>query len=91
VVAENFSNKAANLICRELELEYAVDWVRYWDVLNAYKNDKFVFLHLLDLHCDDMVEKFDDCSYNMTLKSHKTRPSPYIILSCNPKPGETSS
>ena len=89
VVAEHFSNKAADLICQELGFETSVDWVDYIDEEKYYIDhytEKTSYLLISDLRCEDKVMKFDDCSYNIK-RVITGELIPYIILSCNPKPG----
>ena len=95
VVAEHFSNKAADLICQELGFETSVDWVDYMDEEKYYDIDNYAkktsYLLISDLHCENKVMKLDDCSYNnrRVTNSHSSGELlPYIILSCNPKPGK---
>ena len=90
VIADTFSNKAADLICRELGFETSVDWVDFLDeeaffYMRVYQPSSS-YLLISDLHCEDEVMKFDDCSYNIK-RVITGELIPYIILSCNPKPG----
>jgi len=64
-----------------------MDEEKYYD----YYAKKASYLLISDLHCEDEVMKFDDCSYNnrrVTYNHTSGELLPYIILSCNPKPGK---
>ena len=53
--------------------------------------EKTSYLLISDLRCEDKVMKFDDCSYNnIRVTNNHTYGEllPYIILSCNPRPGK---
>ena len=82
--ADEFSDNAANLICKELGFQHAVDWI---DFLDKDANS-FSYIVLSSLHCGDTVEKFDNCLFNVSSKFSSELP--FMILSCNPKPGEFS-
>ena len=47
------------------------------------------YMLLSDLYCGDEADTFDDCSYNMTMVNFPNSELHYIILSCNPAPGNT--
>ena len=95
MAADKFSDKAANLICQELDFQRAVDWVHY-------RTDfpfEYDWLILSDLHCGDPAGQFADCAYGMThikgkdmllSQSDITSNQSHIMLSCNPAPGEMS-
>ena len=97
IIAETFSDIAANLICRDLGFEHAIDWVdyvdrgqRYYRKTGYFMNFTFEYYMLLsDLHCGDEANTFGDCSYNMTMVNFPNSELHYIILSCNPAPGNT--
>ena len=98
IIAETFSDIAANLICRDLGFVHAIDWVDYVDRgQRYYRRTGYVsnisieyYMLLSDLHCGGEAETFDDCSYNMTMVHYlSSAVFNYIILSCNPAPGKT--
>ena len=98
IIAETFSDIAANLICRDLGFVHAIDWVDYVDRGLRYYRKIVSFSYitigyymlLSDLHCGGEAENFDDCSYNMTMVTYsQISELHYIILSCNPAPGNT--
>ena len=80
ITADDFSDKAANLICQELGFQHAVDWVDFMD--NSTRN----YIVLSNLYCSNTVEELGDCVYNA--KKIRYGQSPIIMLSCNPEPGE---
>ena len=94
IVAEKFSDKAADMICEELGLEHSVDWIDYVDRTEIF-NRPFAerpwsrrnYIVLTDLDCGKDAYTFDDCKYNITTQS-RVDALPHIILSCNPKPGK---
>ena len=100
LAAEKFSDKAANLICQELDFQRAADWVYYSAVDIFHEYD---WLILSNLYCGDQAGQFADCTYGMThikaqdshRKTTTTKNSissnlSHILLSCNPAPGEIS-
>ena len=87
--ADKFSDNAANLICKELGFQHAVDWIDIYipkDDQDLLMLDSYIVLS--SLHCGDTVDKFDNCLFNVI--SRNSRVLPFMILSCNPKPGELS-
>ena len=51
-------------------------------------------IKVFDIYCRNEAEKFDrDCSYSLSVYSNNTFLSyvhPFVILSCNPSPGNES-
>ena len=81
VIADQFTDNAADTICCELGFSYAVDWINILDesfILRYYGMNDDVMPrvadpeHLLtnfnisDIYCGNEAEKFDrDCTYNV--------------------------